>query len=276
MTLDSGTPMQAAEAKVTSVVCPNCGGNLPLVTPGQTERVVCRYCGMASDLAQGALKALGPAPKPPIEPYIALGTEGGLRGNSVICIGFTIRGCTVDGERYRWREYLLYAGSRVGYLWLMEEDGAWWLITPIPPGEVAVSGGSALYRQTPYNFKQSVRAETEYVVGEFYWKVEIGEAVQATEYEGPGGKVSVEQDAKEVTYSFCEPLPPNELATAFGIKAPSGGTAASSSGSGCGTIIVIVIVIIILILVLSDCGGCGGSSSGGGVFIGGPSYGGGK
>ena len=132
---------------------------------------------MASDLNQGALKALGPAPKPPIEPYIPLGTEGTLRNNRVICIGFTIRGCTVEGERYRWREYLIYAGPRVGYLWLMEEDGVWWLVTPIPPGEVAVSGGSALYKTNYYNWKQSVKAETEYVIGEFYWKVEIGETV---------------------------------------------------------------------------------------------------
>lgn len=277
MTLDSGAPMQAAEAKVTSVACPNCGGNLPLVTPGQTERVVCRYCGMASDLNQGALKALGPAPKPPIEPYIPLGTEGTLRNNRVICIGFTIRGCTVEGERYRWREYLIYAGPRVGYLWLMEEDGVWWLVTPIPPGEVAVSGGSALYKTNYYNWKQSVKAETEYVVGEFYWKVEIGETVQATEYEGSGGKVSVEQNAKEVNYSFCERLTPNEIATAFGVKAPSGGSGAGGDGSGCGTIIVIAIIILIVIIILSDCDGCGGGSSGGGgVFIGGPSFGGGK
>lgn len=274
MTLDSGAPVQAAEAKVTSVACPNCGGNLPIVTPGQTERIVCRYCGMASDLNQGALKALGPAPKPPIEPYIPLGTEGTLRGNRVICIGFTIRGCTVEGERYRWREYLLYAGPRVGYLWLMEEDGVWWLVTPIPPGEVAVSGGSALYKSNYYNWKQSVRAETEYVIGEFYWKVEIGEAVKATEYEGSGGKVSVEQNSDEVNYSFCERMNPSEIASAFGVKAPSGGSSSSGDGSGCGTIIVIAIIILILIIVLSDCDGCGGG--GGGVFIGGPSFGGGK
>ncbi|MDI1450320.1 DUF4178 domain-containing protein [Polyangium sp. 6x1] len=280
MVLDSGAPVEAAKAEVTSVACPNCGGNLPLVTPGQTERIVCRYCGMASDLQQGALRALGPAPKPPIEPFIPLGAEGNLRGNRVICIGFTIRGCTVEGERYRWREYLLYAGPRVGYLWLMEEDGAWWLVTPIPPGEVSVSGGAAMFRSQHYNWKQSVRAETEYVVGEFYWKVEVGEAVQATEYEGSGGKVSVEQTAKEVNYSFCERLSSGDIGAAFGIKPPAGSMLASGEGgsgcasSGCGTMIIIgVVILFVLLIVFSDCGSGGG---GGGVFIGGPSFGGGK
>ena len=56
--------------------------------------------GTASDVTQGALRALGPSPKPPMEPYVPLGAEGTLRGMRVICIGFVIRGCTVEGDRY--------------------------------------------------------------------------------------------------------------------------------------------------------------------------------
>jgi hypothetical protein len=275
MVLDTGAPVEAAKAEVTSVACPNCGGNLPLVTPETTERVVCRYCGMASDLAQGALRALGPQPRPPVEPFVPLGAEGNLRNNRVICIGFTVRGTTVEGERYRWREYLLYAGPRTGYLWLMEEDGAWWIVWPLPPGEVQVSGVTAVFRGNAYGFKQSVRAEIEYVVGEFYWKVEVGEAVRATEYEGSGGKVSVEQTPKEVTYSFCEGVSAREIAAAFGLKAPS--ALAGGGASGCmnvaGTLIVIVVIIFVLfLLAVGDCG----SGGGGGGYIGGPSFGGGK
>jgi hypothetical protein len=246
------------------------------VAPGTTERIVCRYCGTASDLHQGALQALGQAPRPPIEPYVPLGAEGQLRGAKVICIGFVVRGCTVEGERYRWREYLLYAGPRTGYLWLMEEDGAWQLVTPIAPGDVQVAGGTAIYRGSSYSFKQSVQAEVEYVIGEFYWKVEIGESVRATEYQGPGGKVSVEQAATEVTYSFCEPLSGKELAAAFNLAPPPSaslvGGGDGSSGSGiCGVLVVIAIVILIIfLLALADCS-CGGGYGGG---IGGPSFGG--
>ena len=275
MQLDSGAPVQQSEAQVAALACPNCGGNLPLVAPGTAERIVCRYCGTASDLNQGALVALGQAPRPPMEPYIPLGAEGQLRGGRVICIGFVIRGCTVEGERYRWREYLLYAGPSVGYLWLMEEDNAWQFITPIPPGEVAVSGGSATYRGQHHNFKQSVQAEVEHVIGEFYWKVEIGERVRATEYQGPGGKISVEEAPTEVTYSFCEPISGKDLAAAFNLQPPpSAALMGGSSGSSgaCGVLMIIgIILFIIFLIALSDCS-CGG---GGGGFVG-PGFGGGK
>lgn len=276
MQLDSGAPVEAAEAKVTAVACPSCGGNLPLITPGTTERIVCRYCGMTSDLRSGALVALRQAPKPPMEPAIPLGQQGNLRGNRVICIAFLIRGCTVDGERYRWREYLLYAGPRAGYVWLMEEDGGWKLVTPIPPGEAQQMGGRVTYRGRFYHHKQSNLAQVEHVVGELYWKVEVGEEVRANDYQGPGGIVSVEVGQGEVQTSFCEPLSWNEIATAFGLPPGAfgglGGGGAASGAAGCGNIalVVLIVFIILIVLVLGECGGGGG----GGSF--GPSFGGGK
>ncbi|HTJ81783.1 MAG TPA: DUF4178 domain-containing protein, partial [Polyangiaceae bacterium] len=201
--LDSGQPLEAAKAEVTAVTCPGCGGSLPLVAPGTTERIVCKYCGAVSDVAKnGALSAMGRAPRPPAQPRIPLGAEGHLGGGRVICIGFVVRGTTVDGVRYHWREYLLYAGPTIGYLWLMEEDDAWKVVTPLSPGDVQVAGMHAIYRGASYGYKQSVSAQVEHVVGEFYWKVARGETVQATEYEGPGGIVSVEKDSNEVSISF--------------------------------------------------------------------------
>lgn len=276
MQLDSGAPVEAAEAKVTAVTCPSCGGNLPLVAPGTAERIVCRYCGMTSDLRSGALVALRQAPKPPMEPAIPLGSQGNLRGNRVICIAFMIRGCTVDGERYRWREYLLYAGPRAGYLWLMEEDGGWKLVTPIPPGEAQQMGGRVTYRGRFYHHKQSNQAQVEHVVGELYWKVEVGEEVRANDYQGPGGIVSVEVGQGEVTTSFCEPIAWNEIATAFGLPTTAfgglaGGGGGQGAASGCGNIALVVIIVFIILIVvfLGECGGGGGGGFG-------PSFGGGK
>jgi Domain of unknown function (DUF4178) len=273
LALDSGAPVEPAEAQVTALSCPTCGGNLPLAAPGTAERIVCRYCGTASDITRGALVALGQSPRPPVDPYIPLGAEGQLRGQRVLCIGFVIRGCSVEGDRYRWREYLLYAGPRVGYLWLMEEDGAWQLVTPLAPGDVQVSGTSARYRGNEYSFKQSVQAEVEYVVGEFYWKVEIGESVRATEYRGPGGIVSVEQSPTEVNLSWCEPVPGRELAAAFGLSPPA--LAGGKLSGTVKTLLLIVALVLLLLLLLSlmdDCGGGGGGYYSPG--FGGPSFGG--
>ncbi len=281
MKLDSGAPVEAAQARVEALACPNCGGNLPIIAPGTAERIVCRYCGMTSDLDHGALVALKAAPRPPVAPAIPLGAEGTLRGMRVIVIGFVVRGCTVDGDRYRWREYLVYAGPSAGYLWLMEEDGAWQFVSPIPPGGVQVDGGVARMRDRGYRFKQSVDASVEHVVGEFYWKVEIGETVRATEYEGPGGIVSVEEAETEVTYSFCERIAARELEPAFNVRiggAPMFASAGDGDGdgdapvrrsSGLSTLAVIGIVIFIL-FVLCAVGMCGGGGGGGSGSFGGP------
>jgi hypothetical protein len=275
--LDTGAPVEAPAAQVTAVACPNCGGNLPLAAPGTAERIVCRYCGTASDLTRGALVALGQVPRPPVDPYVPLGAEGQLRGMRVLCIGFVVRGCTVEGERYRWREYLLYGGPSVGYLWLMEEDGAWQLVTPLSPGEVQPMGSAASYKGRTYALKQSVYAEVEYVIGEFYWKVEIGEAVQATEYQGPDGKISIEQAPTEVSVSFCSPLPGKELAAAFHLPPPPTPGFGGSAGSS-GKIVLLVIVLIVVLILLVALSDCGSSGSGGVIFVptGGPSFGGGK
>jgi hypothetical protein len=285
MALDSGVPVEQPEAQVTSLACPNCGGNLPIVTPGQTERIVCRYCGMTSDLAHGALRALRPAPKPPQDPFVPLGQEGTLRGNRVICIAYLIRGCTVEGVRYRWREYLVYAGPRVGYLWLMEEDGGWKVVTPLGPGDVMVVGSYAKYRGRTFHHKQRVSASVEYVVGELYWRVEIGETVDATDFQDGGDVVSVERAPTEVTYSLCEPISAQEIVQAFGLQGrmapPStgegGGSGDGSSGGGCaGSIGMLVILVIVLVLLSVLADGCDDCLGGGGGGFGGPSFGGGK
>jgi hypothetical protein len=285
--LDSGQPLEMPQAQVGEVDCPNCGGSLPLVAPGTTERVVCKYCGTSSDVKEHGklLQAIGQAPRPPVEPYVPLGREGQLRGNRVICIGFVVRGCTVEGERYRWREYLLYAGPTHGYIWLMEEDGRWQLVTTLSPGDVQIQGGSAAYRGQHYSLKQSVQAQVEYVIGEFYWKVEIGEAVQATEYAGPGGTVSVESGQGEINTSFCQPLDGRELATAFGLQPPPaafggsgvvsfGDSGSSGTGFAAGKVIlwVIIVVVILLLLAIGECGD-GTSSGSSGVYVG-PGFGG--
>ncbi len=271
--LDSGAPLEAAQAKVEACTCPNCGGSLPLVAPGTTERIVCKYCGTISDVRQGALAALGQAPKPPFEPFIPLGSEGNLRGRNVIMIGFVVRGTWVEGEHYSWREYLAYAGPSEGYVWLMEEENRWQLVVPVAPGEAQISEHGASYAHKPYRFKQRVTAQIEYVVGEFYWKVEVGEQVEATEYQGSDGIVSVERDRNEVNVSFCMSITPQEIAQAFKIAAPPSPaifTSETKSKMSTTVIVIIVVIVIILLLMFADCDG--GSGGGGPIF--GPGFGG--
>jgi ribosomal protein S27E len=273
--LDSGLPLEAPEGKAAAVDCPNCGGNLPLLSQ-TAERIVCQYCGTASDVREGNLAALGPSPRPPIQPYVPIGAEGEVRGNRYTVCGFVIRSCMVEGMVYSWREYLLFGGDHVGYRWLMEEDGKWTFAEPVEAGEVMDSGNSAMLGGQSYSFKQQVQAKVDYVIGEFYWKIEIGERVDATEFQGSGGKLSRERTATEVNYSFVTPLAPHEL-QAFGVAPPAGagivgagfGGGDSEGGSSCssilGTIVTIIFIVIWLVMEADGCGGfVGGGYSGGG------------
>ncbi len=280
LVLDSGIPIEAPTAKVGACECPNCGASLP-ITSERSERIICQYCGTASDITSGRLQALGPAPRPPIPPYVPLGSPGQLRGVDYVVTGFMIRSCMVDGTRYAWREYLLFGGDSVGYKWLMEEDGKWFFVEPLEAGMIAGSDNAATYNGASYGFKQSVAATVDYVIGEFYWKVEIGETVQATEFAGPGGKLSKEQSQTEVNYTFVSDLDPQEL-TAFGVPAPASSQMAfmgtdsafgsfddGTEGEG-GNPWVTVVAVIFLCMIVGVMGQCDGGSSG--VYYGGGGF----
>ncbi len=272
--LDSGAVLDGPEAEVQSLECPNCGGDLPQLSQ-QSERVICQYCATASDITQGALSALGPAPKPPIAPYIPIGAEGNLRGNQVICCGFVIRSCMVEGEYYSWREYLLFAPATGGYQWLIEEDGKWQWSLPVEAGDVVDSGHSAMYNGSSYSaIAPPVTARVDYVIGEFYWKVEIGEQVQSQELQGPGGKLSREQTPTEVNYSFNSPVSRSEVSSAFDLAPPAAGDVGFGGDEESQNTVMNVIWTIVVIAIIIGVGyayltgSCGGTGGGGYYYYG--------
>jgi len=211
---DFGPPPEAPEVKTRALECPGCGGNLPLVSPDTAERVICPYCQMASDMSASGLVPLKKLRKPPSEPQIPLGSRGTIQGRRVTCIAFLVRGTTVDGERYHWREYLLYVDGG-GYLWLLEEDEQWQLIRPIAPGDVRAFGSSRAYEGVTYTLQQSNTAEVEHVLGEMYWKVEVGEKVKATEWKCGKQRLSEERTDDEVVVSHSVEISRDELREAF-------------------------------------------------------------
>ncbi|MSP24523.1 MAG: DUF4178 domain-containing protein [Myxococcales bacterium] len=269
--LDSGMPLEPAAATAKALDCPHCGASLPLLSQA-SERVICQYCGTASDIQQGALRALGPSPRPPIVPVLPIGAQGIVRGVSVTVCGFVLRSCADDGEPLRWTEYLLWGGASAGYSWLVDEGGEWSFVTPIETGDVADAGSSVLHRGVAYSLQHQVTATVDGVVGEFYWKVTVGESVEATEFKGPGGKISREQGEGEINYSLCLPLNRQEL-SAFGITPPQGKSMLDTAGEGFGGKSLswwIWVVIAVLLFLVSECNDCdGGSSYGGGSGFGG-------
>lgn len=216
---DDGLGLEAPTMRVTAVECPNCGASFELMSSA-AERIVCQYCFVASDVSHGGLAALGPAPRPPYPPKIALGKVGLIHGNQFIVTAFVARSCQVDGVRYPWEEYLLFGGEQLGYRWLTVEEGKWQLVEPLEVGDVQRGPSGVIRDGVTYAPKQEVLARVDYVVGELYWKVSIGDTATAAEYERghSGNKISRELTRTEVNYSAVRKAP-REVLTSFGVAA---------------------------------------------------------
>jgi len=259
------------------VSCPNCGGALELAAPDQAQRVVCQYCKAMLDVNQGNLKYMETL-KPLREPYIPIGSLGEWQGEVMTNIGFMVRSTVVEGETYYWEEYLLY-NPQVGYRWLVLDEDAWKFVTPVEPGQVKDSGNSASYKGSSYSQTQHSTGRVEYVLGEFYWKVSVGETVVMQDFEGRLTKESSQYSGNsggEVNWSSAKEVTHKEVCQKFGLPYTPG-------ADGCPTwlvVLAIVVMVIVLLIWISSCdsmpsgGGSGGRSSiwfggGGGGFGGG-------
>ena len=178
--------------------CPNCGGALELRAPDKTERVTCPNCNSLLDVNQGQLKFLKALEQPAFQPVIPIGSTGDLPEGKMTVIGAMSRSVTIEGTQYFWSEYLLY-NPQIGFRWLVYSDEHWNYVQAVPPGEVAEieAARTVNFRGKNYRIFQDAYARVESVLGEFYWKVEAGEAVRGVDYVSPPYILS-----KEVTKGY--------------------------------------------------------------------------
>ncbi len=164
--------------------CPNCGGPLELRAPDKAERITCPNCNSLLDVNQGQLSFLKALEQPRFQPVIPLGATGDLPEGKMTVIGAILRSVTIEGTQYFWGEYLLY-NPQIGFRWLVHSDEHWNYVQAVPPGEVVEVARSARFRGKNYRIFQDAPAVVESVLGEFYWKVETGEAVRGVDYVSP-------------------------------------------------------------------------------------------
>jgi Domain of unknown function (DUF4178) len=220
--------------------CPNCAGPLELRAPDKTERVTCPNCNSLLDVTHGQLQFLKTLEAPSFQPVIPLGSTGDVPEGKMTVIGAMQRSVTIDGVQYFWSEYLLY-NPQIGFRWLVNSDDHWNYVRAVPPGEVSESAKYANYRGQNYKIFQDAQARVEYVLGEFYWKVEVGEQVRGVDYVAPPNMLSKEvttiyisdpQDpskqrraAGEINWSLGTYVPVPEIEKSFAVKGlprPSG------------------------------------------------------
>lgn len=192
--------------------CPNCGAPIVVRAVGNTVTVVCGNCGSSLDATDPDLTILKQSIAAGARSRIPLGTRGFLAGIEWEAIGFLER----SGGGGSWQETLLF-NPWEGYRFLVDDGETWRLGTPLDrlpteAGEIATLGGDRFTRIESY------QAQVDFVVGEFYWRVAVGETVDVCDYEGLGeASLSREANAAEVAWTRLEPQGDGVVESAFGI-----------------------------------------------------------
>lgn len=246
--------------------CPNCGAPVTVLL-ASSQSISCRSCSSIIDLSQGIGAELKHAVQDArVQPLIAVGSTGTLQGTDWQVVGFQHRMGTDPNdpdEHFGWSEYLLYNRTR-GFTFLVDSTEGWSLVKPAT-GAPVVSGNaqSATYLGTRYQLKESYRAETTYVAGEFYWQVSRGQTTSNRDYVNGKSLLSMEQSAVEVTWSIGGTMESDAVARAFKLEGKKdllrrsdAGPVSMAKGVGCGTIIVLVLLLLLFLFVINRCSRC--------------------
>jgi uncharacterized Zn finger protein (UPF0148 family) len=181
---------EARRVASAQLSCPKCGGPLELRAPDSSERVTCPNCASLLDIQEGKLKFFQALKPRAFTPLIPIGATGQIGEGKFTVIGFVTRSVTFD-QTYFWFEYLLY-NSSIGFRWLVQSDEHWSYVKSVPPGEVKEDFKKAIYQGKEFYIYQDATATVEYVIGEFYWKVERGQQTRAIDYIRPPDMLSIE------------------------------------------------------------------------------------
>jgi hypothetical protein len=210
---------QTRRVEGVQVACPQCGGPLELRAPDRTERVGCPNCGALLDARQGQLRFLE-ALKTTVKPTLPLGAVGRFEGYELTIIGFLIRSVIIEEVKYRWEEYLLYH-PRLGFRWLVQSDRHWNYVRAVPPGSVRVLARVASYHEKSFKLFQKATPRVEHVLGECYWKVAVGEEVEAADFVHPpemlSREISRQNHEEEINWSLARYVPVGDIEKAIGV-----------------------------------------------------------
>jgi hypothetical protein len=180
---------------------------------GTTVSVICEHCGSTLDATSPDLQVIARANEALKTPEIPLGTRGVIDDTTWEIVGYMER----TDEDVGWAEYLLFNPYQ-GYAFLVD-DGRRFSLGRLLDRLPAADWGTGI-EADGINFAQFGQAypvRVLFVVGEFYWRVAIGEAVSETDYVHPGTMLSCEDYAGERTWTRLDLLDWDQAEDAFGL-----------------------------------------------------------
>lgn len=206
----------AADARQASIVkCPACGASITLRALGQSVMVACSFCRTQLDVSRPDIQIIRKYRDTAQKLRIPLGTRGLVKGQTFEVIGAMER--KVSG--YKWQEYLLF-NPYLGFRWLVFDSGHWSFGRMLKESLASPGSDSFSYEGRTYRKFQEGKPAVEWVIGEFYWRVEVGDRVRSTDYIAPPFMLSLEKSETERTWTLLEYIEPAQIETAFGIVSP--------------------------------------------------------
>jgi hypothetical protein len=202
----------AAVKTVRALSCANCGGTIALRAGGITVSLVCEHCGTTLDATDPALRIIAQANEAMARPEIPLGTRGEVRGTMWEVIGYLER----SDSDVSWAEYLLFNPYR-GYAFLVDDGRRFSLGVLMDHLPNHVSGAITVDEESYSRFGSTYGTWVQFVVGEFYWRVAVGEHVLVTDFVRPGTMLSCEENDSERTWTRLDLLDRGVAEKAFGL-----------------------------------------------------------
>ena len=197
---------------VRALSCPQCGGTIALRAAGSSVSLICEHCGSTLDATDPELRTIKAAHAALHRPEIPLGTRAILRGMQWEVVGYLER----SGGDGSWSEYLLF-NPYEGYAFLVD-DGRRFRLGRLLDRLPRTSGGSAYTEAEAFDRTgPAYSAKVNFVVGEFYWRVAVGEKVRVKDFARRGAMLSCEETESEQTWTRLELLGWGEAEKTFGI-----------------------------------------------------------
>ncbi len=237
--------------------CPSCGGTVGIRAVGTAITAACQSCGSLIDVANAHYRILQEAAVKFRASLIPLGARAVLFAVEWEVIGYSVR--SDDTGLYDWREYLLFNPYQ-GFRFLVEADGHWNFVKSLR--RTVEGDGSAhnlWFEDREYRLYTRGRSKVEYVMGEFYWRIRVGEKTLISEYVSPPYLLSMERSDADILWSKGTYVNADEIRRAFTLAdvpspagiAPNQSSPFAGKGKGLMTLSALFFAVLLAIQIIA-------------------------